>query len=612
MRLLISFICILSILFLQAQSTQGEFLEAKRQFALGNYAVAQQSFASITEDRVFGDYAAFYYALSALKLGDEKVAYDMWRQIQLKNPNWEQISEVKFWLGYVAFKQNKYYEAFKHIEALPTELKESLIRNELSDLSLAELGAAYVLNPTNEYIGVYLAKAILNQPYEERDQILLGELSEKYDITLANEEVNLPLVKKDRYSVAVVLPFMFETLDNPQTVIRNSIIMDLYVGMLLAQRELSKEGIEIDLYPYDTKKQGSAAQRIISEGSLDGADAIVGPLYSEPSQVISNYSRDRKINMINPLSSNGEVIGDNPYSYLFKPSYSTQGRVAGAFASKQFTKNKKAFIFYENDRDSLIASAYKDVIQQDSFFVVRFERISNESAQQVQKDFIEQYEARLDTLYDRQQLDSIALLPGRFVKTRPLRNERTNRVLKDRNGEDLLEYYENRFTVKEDSIGHIFAATSSNLLANNFISLAEVRSDTIGIVGYEDWLDFSLIAYDQIERLGVSMISPTYYDIDSERFKETKERFMKAIAKQPSEYHLLGYELMMQLGRLLNENGKYFQRGLVKGDFVPGILMNGMRYGPYNDNQVVPILRLENLRLVNQIEEQVVKEQNED
>lgn len=607
MRIFITFLCIASYLLVQAQTSQAEYLEAKRQFALGNYETAKQSFSSLTNDANFGAYASFYYALSALKLGKDKEAYDMWRQIQLTYPEWEQKKEVNFWLGYVSFKQAKYYEAFRHIEALPTDLRESLIRSQLSGLSLEQLNAAYALNPSNEYIGSYLARAIQQQPYEQRDQVLLGELSDKFEISIAQEEIVLPKIRKSQYAIAAVLPFMFDSLGNPQTVIRNSIIFDLYQGMKQGQRDLLSEGIFLELFPYDTKKQASEARKLVASRKLEDADVIIGPLYGGPSEVITAYSKEKKINMINPLSSNSEVIGSNPYSFLFKPSYETQGRIAGAYASRKFSKNKKAFIFYETDRDSLVANAYREVIQQDSFFVIRFERITNESAQQVQKDFIEQYEARLDTLYDRNQLDSIGLIPGRFVKTRPLRDEKTGRILRDRNGEDLLEYYENRFKVVEDSIGHIFAATSSNLLANNFISLAEVRSDTIGIIGYEDWLDFSLVAFDQLERLGISMISPSYYDTESDTYQELKEDFIYHVGREPGEYHVIGYELMMQLGRLLKEHGTYFQRGLNGGHYIPGQIMSGIKYGPYNDNQIVPMIQLKNLRLINQTSQETVK-----
>ncbi|GAB4237158.1 MAG: hypothetical protein Tsb0034_12160 [Ekhidna sp.] len=582
------------------QSAQAEYLEAKRQFNLGNYSIARQAFGSLTADNNFGPYASFYYALSALKQGDKKTAYDMWKQTKRQFPQWDKQQEVDYWLGYVAFSQKRYWEAFNHISSLPEDQQSSLIRNELGDRSLEELTEAHAQNPDNKHIAAYLAKAIMNQPYSERDHYLLNELLEKFDISLATGEVALPTIKKPKYSVAAVLPFMFDSLGNPQSVIRNSIIFDLYQGMEMAVDELERLKMPVELYPFDTKKREATTRQLVLSGNLNNADVIVGPLFGGPNSVIASFSKDKKITMINPLSSNEEIIGDNPFSFLFKPAYSTQGRVVAEYAKATFTENKKAFIFYETDRDSLVANAYREAIEQEGFFIIRFERLTNESAQQIQKDFIEQYEVRLDTDFTIQEIDSIGLIPGRYVKTRPLRNKKDGSIILDDRGKEVTEYYENRFKVADDSIGHIFAATSSNLLANNFISLSEVRSDTVSIIGYDDWLDFSLVSYDQLERLGIALISTDFVDDQSPTYTEVRKKFIKKMGMPPGEYHIIGYELMMQLGKLLHERGKYFQKGLQTGEFIPGLLMEGMRYGPYNDNQVVPVVKLENLRLMKQ------------
>ncbi|SNT37927.1 substrate-binding protein [Ekhidna lutea] len=596
MRLTLFSLLISYFLLGYSQSSQGEYLEAKRQFSLGNYKVAKQSFQSLSNDDTFGEYASFYYALSALKLEELKVAEDMWKQIRVRYPDWENQPEVNFWLTYVAFQQGRLWQAFREAESLPEDDKNFIIDQFLGQMSVSGLDSAYALNPKNAYIAKYYAEAIKALPYEERDYFMLTELAEKHNIEIGSDE-NLPIIKKDEYAVAVVLPFMFESLETPQSVIRNSIIFDLYQGMQLAEKELRNVNINLNLFPFDTQKKGAVTYDLIKNKHLDKADVIVGPLYSGPSRYISKFSKENKVTMVNPVSSNDEIIGDNPYSYLFKPSYSTQGREAAKFAARKFEDNKKLFIFYETDRDSIVANAYRETIERDSFFVVRFERLTNEDAQQIQKDFTEQYEVRLDTMYSQAEIDSIAEIPGRLVRTRSLRNEVSGRIIRDSNGEDVIESYEVKFKVQPDSIGHIFAATSSNLLANNFISMAEVRSDSIGIIGYDDWLDFSLVAYDQLERLQVDFLSPSFYNEEDIDFEIVSDKFVDSIGTAPSEYHIYGYELIWHIGQALKKHGKYFQRGWISGEYLSGNIMEGLKYGPYKDNQVVPITTLKDLQL---------------
>lgn len=577
-------------------------MEAKRQLALGNYSAAKQSFKNLTTDPVFGAYASFYYAWSALKQGNDQQAYDMLRQTQLNFPKWDQNQEVGYWLGHTAFSLKKYKEGFNHIENLPADLKESLIERVFSALPIQELKKAYDLNPDNKYVASYLIKALKDQPYNSRDHQMLSSLSDKFDIEISYVGGELPLIKKQKYSIAVVLPFMFEALNDPQSVIRNSIIFDLYQGMLLAQQHLKKEDINLEIFPFDTRKSGARTQEIISSGKLKKADVIVGPLYAEPARVISDYSKDNKITMMNPLSSNDALIRDNPYSFLFQPTYVTQGRMAAKYAANTFKDNKRAYILYETTRDSLVASAYKAEIEAEGFLVVRYGRMNSEIARKIQSDFTEQYEVRLDTGYKKEQVDSINLIPGRYVRSRPMRSRSDGSIIRNDEGEEITEYYENKFHIKLNSIGHMFVATESNLLANNFISLGEVRTDTIGIIGYEEWLDFSTLSFDQLERLKIAFINPSYFKTD-QTYALLKADFIKSVGREPGEYHLTGYELIYQLGHLLKKNGKYFQRGLRTGEFFPGKVMEGMQYGAFNDNQVVPITKLEDLRLVNQMTE---------
>lgn len=598
-------------LILFGQSNQGEYLEAKRQYSLGNYQVAQQSFAQLSDDAVFGEYASFYYAMASFRLGEKKEAEDMLKQIEVKYPDWDQQQEVNYWLSYLAFDKRDYYRAFRLVDRLPEDWKLFLIDTFLSKTTVSELDAAYTLNPENEFLAKYLFEALGAKPANSRDQYRLEELAEKFGFVLSIEE-SMPLIKKEKYAIAAVLPFMFDSLEAPQSVIRNSIIFDLYQGMLQAQADLEKENRPIEIYPYDTKKLQSAAMRMVRTGDLENADVIVGPLYAGPMTTLSKYSRERNVTMVNPLSSNGAILSDNPFSYLIKPSYETQGRKAAEFAARRYSDNKKVFIFYESLRDSLMAAAYKEVIQRDSFFVIRFERLTNEDAQQIQQEFTEQFEVRLDTMYSNAEMDSIAKLPGRTVRERSLRNEETGRIVKDREGKDVIETYEVKFTVAPDSIGHIFAATSSNVLANNLISLAEVRSDSIGIIGLEDWLDFSLISFQQLERLEVNFVSPDFMAKDSVRYQKVKEAIGKRTGQLPNKYHLQGYELIWHLGNMLHTHGKYFQRGWRNGDYIPGHLGPGFQYGIYNDNQVVPITRIRELKLENQNVNSTVGSADED
>ncbi len=592
------------VLFGAAQSSQKEYLEAKRQFSFGNYKEAMRIFQELTTNQFFEKYASFYYALAALKTDKMETSLNMWKQILIKHPNWDKNKEVDFWMSFVYFKQKKYQKAFNKAITLPESWKQNLIDFYFKEMSLTELSSAYERHPSNQYIALYYLKAIQAQPLYEQDQLVLEQLFEKFDFeTIENE--SYPIIKKEEYAVAVTLPFMYESVQNPQTVIKNALIFDLYQGMKQAQKELKEKGIKLNFFPYDTKKDGEVTYELLKKNKLDSADVIIGPLYPEPNKYISQFSYENKILMINPLSANEEIIKTNPYSYLFKPSYETQGREAAKYGAKKFASNKNIFVLYETDRDRLIAEAYRKNIEKDSFQVVYFGHLSGEGAQRIQASFIEEYEISLGMNLTQYKLDSLTSIPGKIIKTRRLTDEETNQIVMDNQGEEIIETYETKYVIPLDSIGHIFVASSSNFLANNFISMAEVRNDSMGIIGYGNWLDFSLASYSQFERLKINFLNPFYFDINSKEYKKFEKRFIQKTGMNPTKHSVYGYELIMHLGHLMQQYGKNFQIKLSKGQFQLGFIMEGIQYGIHRDNQIVPITTLKNLTLQNQNEEEL-------
>lgn len=596
MRILLSVFLLLTFVLTNAQVNQAEYLEGKRQFSLGNYRDAMGSFQGLTEDPVFGAYASFYYALSAYNQEVPQVALDMWKQILIKHPKWDQNDEVNFWLAKASFERKKYLDAIKFSQKLSESEKNSLTLSVQEELDPMLIGQLLEENADNEDLARLYFRSLANQSQEDRDHEKLQLLTEKFDFELAEVIGDFPKVMKDSYAVAVTLPFMFDSLKYVQPVIKN-LIFELYQGMLVAQDSLKQEGISVELFPFDTKKTDAVSREIISNESLANADVIIGPLYAEPINVIYPFADQQEIPVINPLSSNASLIRNNKDGFLFKPGYSTQGREAGIYATKKFTRNKNAIIFYETQRDQIVAESYKEVLEKDSFNIVLFDELNKDNALQFQADWTHQYESSLDTL-SQEEIDSITLIPNRYVRTRAKKDDKTGRVLKDEDGEDRLEYYEMRYTIPQDTIGHIFAATSSNLLSNNIISLTEVRGDSIGVIGYEDWLKFRLVSFNQLERLNVSFIHTSYFP--DEKMGVVADKIRSRFWTEPTQYHCQGYELIMQLGRLFSQNGKHFQRGLMTGKHIEGHLMEGLKYGGYRDNQVVPIVTIEELQILRQ------------
>ncbi|MEQ9287586.1 MAG: hypothetical protein RIG77_11785 [Cyclobacteriaceae bacterium] len=578
----------------QAQNAQQDFLNGKQFLNEGKYNLAMESFQKLTSpesEHSFKEYASFYYALAAYKNGDLGLARSMWLQVESRYPKWNKINEVYGWLAETYYREGNPKKGTHYAKksALPEE--SGLISNYLSQLDdLEVLQQIYQEYPEDRVVATALAEAILQQPLSDRDFQLIRELIDKFNFD--NSYFGLADIgkstQKKTYRVAVLLPFMYENLDDTRRVERNKFVLDIYRGILQAADDLNAEGELIKIYPYDTKRDKDVTAGILATSELKGMDLIIGPLYPEPSKLTSDFCFANKINMINPVSSNSVIINNNPFSFLFEPTHETQALRAADFVIDSFQhKKENAFIFFnDNEKDSLMAKLYSEKIAEDGFEVVHNIKIDEEKIKTAYELLTETYEFKLT----REEADSIRKIKGRIVKEN-----------KPKSDKDSLYLYEERFTIERDSIGHIYLASSESLHASMFISAVEIRGDNIPIIGRHDWLNYDMLTIDQMERLGVYFIHPDLLRQGNPEFIGFRNKYQKKYKETPTMSSMLAYELMMYTGEMMEKYGNYFQNGTLQEGFTPGRLFYGIEYNLSNSNQVVPITKFKDseLQLVN-------------
>ncbi len=515
-----------------------------------------RSIADPNEKHSLTEYASFYFALSAYQDGQVYVARDIFRQIISKFYTWRKIDEVNLWLTQINFELENYSEALHYFDKI---MSGKIAQNgrELKRHHLFEIDSIEVLEslhneyPEDNIIAEALVKSIEKQPLADKDIGLMESLVNQFK--LDGSKYNVPdysqNVKKDEYTIVVMLPFMFNSYENTRQILRNNLVTALYEGMLLAEEELSNTGKKVRLIPYDTRRNEDVTLEIINKKELKSVDLIVGPLYPDPSKVASQFSFDHHINMINPLSSNSEVIGNNPFSFLFEPSTETQALKAAEYAKKNYT-NKTAVILYEdNSRDSLFANLYKAEIEKDSFQVVWFKKFTEEE------------------------------------------------LRRKEDPQDPDEWFEELLVIPQGSIGHILTASSKVVFAANSMSVVNIRGDSIPLMGREEWLNYASIGFDQLEQLDVSFVAPNFYDETSSSYKILRRKILDNYKTTPNQYHVIGYELIRYLGQVLHAHGKYFQTGIRNGRMINGAILQGTQFGTSNNNQLVPIIKFQNAQL---------------
>ena len=554
------------LVFAQSENFQDDYKNGKALYKSGKYRLALQAFEPATKDvegNPFAPYASFFYALSAYHADLDYQAKSMLLQIKSKFPQWERMDEVNLWLGKVYFEDQDYDRALTVLNDIKSnEIKENAAKMKLHflhDINDIDSLKNYLQEyPRDKSIAKVIADRIIEQPVLKRDVEYLEQLISEYDLKEDVYGVVKPAksLKKNKYKVAVLFPFMYEQFTTVSSQKKN-FVYELYEGIMLAQDELKQKDVDIELYAYDTRKDAEHVAEILNQPEMKGMDLIVGPLLSETVEKVTDFSYENKINMVNPVSSNSKIVGNNPYSFLFLPSVETQGQKAANFAVQHFNeRNNQVMIYYgEGEKDSILAYNYKKVLDENDYQIVHLRKVDREEAKNIY-----QYLTRVREVDDEEEL-----------------------------------------IIAKDSIGHIFVAADSDdgMIAANIISAVETRGDSIPIMGLDDWLDFSFIIPEQLERLGVCMISPSFIDITSENYKEFRQRYIDFAHILPSKYVAVGYEMMSFYGQLMDRYGTYFQVSFDEMDFRSGDLMPGYKYNGSNDNQYVPIIRFVDSELKN-------------
>lgn len=577
-----------------SQDIKALFDEGKKLFDQEEYALALGKFAPLTSVDQSNDlvkYSSYYYAIAAHKSGDNTTAKNMFKQVLQKYPDWEVMEDVNYWLGYLAAQENDVQSAFQYFDLVnksdldenKTVLKASLLSNTTDLKGLRKLLDQY---PDDNLIASQLANQILSQPVQEQDMELLSNLQSAYALNL---DLGIDGIeyspKKSTYNVGLFLPFSFSSDSAMLVRAMSNWTTRMYEGVALGVKKLKDEGIEINLISIDTRSLETSLENQIAAGDFAELDLILGPVFQPAVGLMADFSKENKINIINPLSSNGDILKDNPFAFLYYPSNESIAIEAAEYAKKNFTRNKNAAVFYSGISDISRADMYRQIIEKDSFNVTIFREVRPNESVNIQQWLIEEEELDKDSTTTANMIAEMDSLREAGEEEWELYSER--------------DFVYDTLKILPDSIGHVFIASDISSLASSALSGVEGRPDTVEYLSSSRFLtNESSISFDQLERLNATFLGTNLINYNTEPVNEFRTRYVEAYLKSPIKEDRLGdayigYDIVVTFGRLLNEYGKYFQVGVKRRGAFEGELTDKFNYRLSNDNRYIPVLKVE-------------------
>jgi len=595
--------CLLMLLVttsIHAQKAEKIFKEGKALFDQKDYALALVKLSPLTslnENSELVSYASYYYAVSAYHSGDSKTAKNMFMQLNQKHPDWPEKSEVNYWLAQLNFESKDFNIAMQYLN----KIKEQSYSDDIANLKyyhfskvteIEELKSLLIQYPKEVILANNLLNEILKLDVINQDIDLINDLSDEYKIAVNvgfDQIENSP--KKEVYNVGLFLPFRYSDDSLALEQIQNTWPIRLYEGALLGVEKLQSEGVNVNLLTFDTKGDGVVTSNILKRPEMDELDLLIGPVFGGPYQALSNFSNVKKVNMVNPLSSNSRIIENNDFAFLYYPSNESLALKAADYAKTHFTENKNAAIFYSGPADKARADYYKTLIEQDSFQVVIFERVTATNSVFIQQLLTEEEELDRDSLVVEEMMAEMDSLREAEVKDWEIYKER--------------DFVYDTLVILPDSIGHIFVASDDRALSASAISGIASRPDsvTINFIGSSRWLSAEQsISFELLENIDATFTGSNLIRYESEAIADFRARYEERFNTNPKKGvrfgdAYTGYDIVVTYGRLLHEYGKYFQVGVKRKSTVDGELTEAFDYRLTNDNRYIPILKIRNSQI---------------
>ena len=536
----------------QAQDAATHYSNGKILLQQQRYDKAMSELLPLTDnDSPYAPEASYFYALAALKNSKPDQAYQMLQQLQNDNPKWEGMADADYLLANVLFEQGEYARALSKLQELKGSSLESdaeglkrFYLNRLNDRKAYErLLQQYASDKT---VAQVYADKLIGGWYRAQDRQTLESIVSRYKLD-RDRYLSQNALRSQGYNVALLLPFQLN--QNPaQTARKSQFITDMYAGMQLAQDSLQKQGINLNLFTYDTSADTMSVKRVLDLPEMKQMSLIIGPIYKSTAKVAARFAAQHNINVVNPLSQDLDMAQGNGHVLLFESSVATQARQAARYAYENF-EPKTAIIMYEGAKD-------------DTTFANHYRR-----------EFLK--------------------LGGKVAVFKKINSTQTTATATAFNSLDLTD------------VGHMAVFSDRMTAAVNTTSLLQGKAATMPLITYEKWLDINQISLRQLDNLEVYFISPKYINKLNPGNAWFRKTYISRYNLPPSVYAYAGFEMLYYFGTMLQQYGPQFNQQLPAAGIKPGVFYTGFGYTePFNrqqmhpDNQYVPITKLENLELM--------------
>lgn len=362
-------------------------------------------------------------------------------------------------------------------------------------------------------------------------------------------KINSSIVRKEVYSVALLLPFMFSQNDvemsKPLKIDQvrelyptTKMCFEFYQGFLLAADTLQYAGLNVNIYVYDTKKDSAIIQNIFAKPEFEAMDLVVGPMYQSEIDLTVRLCREAGIPVVLPFKADASVMNNNPGVYKTVASNMTLFDGAVDYILANHSKHNVLIVKPNSSSDVAIYERSRE----------RY----NEGIKQVPG-------AMNDHIVE---VTSMGSNSGRDLESY-IRKDTVNVVL-----------------VPSENIKFV-AGVMTRL---NSVLNASYRSSNLKIIifGIEDWNRYDDLDVLQKNKLNQHFASYRYVDYNQGKGKDFVKFFRSHYGTDPTLFSTQGYDIGLYFMGAMHLYGKSFDPYL--SDYQVDLIQNDFRFSSVTEN----------------------------
>ncbi len=372
---------------------------------------------------------------------------------------------------------------------------------------------------------------------EEEDEFAEKEheIREKTVRELTQKEFCNKLMEKEKYNIALMIPFFLEELQmSPDTserensspkepeYIRPFLFLQFYEGLLLAVDSLKKSGFKAEIHVFDVEDDIAATQNVLNDPRLKKMDLIIGPFYNTSFRMVSNFAKNHRIPIVNPLSVRSDIIAGNSYVFKVHPSEEDLFLTLVEYLNQRH-RSSQIFIARHNPfRDEIQFSQLKDVLNKK----------------------LETREYPITSLYHE------------IVYTR----------------DSVYTFFHQASPTKENVV--VIYSDNKMFTFDILRKLNQLRDTfNITVLGVPNWAEMEGFDYRHNNNLNTHIIIPEYIDYERPVVKRFVRKFRETFFTEPESYAFKGYDIGIYFLSALMKFGTHFT------DCVPYYEMDALHTG---------------------------------